>query len=151
MNGPQRPVGAGLPRRMAAMAYEAVLLFGLLFVAGYLFVALARDAQSGLPRLAFQVYLFAVCGAYLLYCWLRTGQTLAMKTWGIRLVARDGAPLPPTRALLRYLLAIPSVLSGIGLAWALLDREGLFLHDRLAGTRLISVDRIAGGGAADAG
>ncbi|MFN9122921.1 MAG: RDD family protein, partial [bacterium] len=44
-------------------------------------------------------------------------------------------------ALYRYLLAWPSVLAaGAGLAWALVDRDRQFLHDRLAGTRLVRIE-----------
>jgi hypothetical protein len=39
------------------------------------------------------------------------------------------------------LLAFASLaLSGIGIGWALVDRDRQFLHDRLAGTRLVQVD-----------
>jgi len=123
--------------RLLSLAYEGVLLFGILFVAAYLFLALARDAQSGLPRLLFQVYVLAVCGAYLVFCWAHSGQTLPMKTWRIRLVTEQGKPLAVGRAFRRYLLAVPGVLSGIGVLWALVDRDRQFLHDRLAGTRII--------------
>lgn len=128
---------AGLLRRLASLVYDGVLLFGIVFVAGYLFVALARDAQSGPARLSFQIYLLAVCGSYFVFSWVRSGQTLAMKTWGLRLVSASGGAITPARALLRYLLAIVSVGSGLGLVWALFDREGHFLHDRLAGTRIV--------------
>lgn len=61
-----------------------------------------------------------------------------MKTWRIRLVTREGLPVRPARVLLRYLLCWPSiVLGGAGILWALFDRDRQFLHDRLAGTRLI--------------
>ncbi len=132
-----RPRLAPLGTRLLSLAYEGVLLFGILFVASYLFLGLARDAQSGLPRLVFQVYVFAVCGAYFVFCWARSGQTLPMKTWRIRLVTEQGEPPAVRRAFLRYLLAVPGVLSGIGVLWALVDRDRQFLHDRLAGTRLI--------------
>ncbi|MDP1897905.1 MAG: RDD family protein, partial [Sulfurimicrobium sp.] len=65
------------------------------------------------------------------------GQTLAMKTWHLRLVSADGAPLTRRRAILRFALALPSTLLGIGILWALFDRERLFLHDRLAKTKII--------------
>jgi uncharacterized RDD family membrane protein YckC len=123
--------------RLMSLAYEGVLLFGILFVAAYLFLALVRDAQSGLPRLVFQVYVLAVCGAYFVFCWARSGQTLPMKTWHIRLVTAQGKPLAVGQAFRRYLLAVPGVLSGIGVLWAFVDRDSQFLHDRLAGTRLI--------------
>lgn len=131
---------AGMWRRLASLLYEGLLLFGIVFVAGYLFVALARDAQSGLLRLAFQVYLFAVCGSYFTFCWARSGQTLAMKTWRLRVSASGGAIPSIARAFLRYLFAIPSIGSGIGLLWAVFDRDGQFLHDRLAGTRIVNSD-----------
>lgn len=137
MAGPNPLPRAGLWRRLASLVYDGVLLFGILFVAAYLFVAFARDAQSGPLRLSFQIYLLAVCGAYFVYCWAGTGQTLAMKTWGLRLVTAAGDPIAAPRALLRYLLAVASVGTGLGLIWALFDREGRFLHDRLAGTRII--------------
>jgi len=123
-----------------SLSYEGVLLFGLLFVAAYLFLALARDAQSGLPRLLFQVYVLAVCGAYFVFCWARSGQTLPMKTWRIRLVTDQGKPVALERAVRRYLLAVPGILSGIGVLWAFVDRDRQFLHDRLAGTRIVRVD-----------
>jgi len=123
--------------RLLSLAYEGVLLFGILFVAAYLFLGLARDAQSGLPRLLFQVYVLAVCGAYFVFCWARSGQTLPMKTWHMRLVTEQGKPLAVGLAFRRYLLAVPGVLSGVGVLWALVDRDRQFLHDRLAGTRII--------------
>jgi uncharacterized RDD family membrane protein YckC len=131
---------APLRMRLLSLTYEGVLLFGILFVASYLFLALARDAQSGLARLVFQVYVLAVCGAYFVFCWARSGQTLPMKTWRIRLVTEQGEPLGIGRAFRRYLLAVPGVLSGIGVLWALVDRDRQFLHDRLAKTRIVRVD-----------
>ena len=127
-----------------SLAYEVVLLFAILFVASYLFLSLARDAQSGLPRLAFQAYVLAVCGAYFVFCWVRGGQTLPMKTWRIRLVTEQGDSLAVGRALRRYLLAVPSTLSGVGVLWALVDPDRQFLHDRLAGTRIIRDDTPPG-------
>jgi uncharacterized RDD family membrane protein YckC len=131
------PELAGLWPRFASLVYESILLFGLVFVPAYLFVALARDAQHGLLRLTFQLYLLAICGAYFIFCWTKGGQTLAMKTWHLRLQTDTGAMLAPGQALLRYLLAIPSVGLGFGLVWAFFDPDQQFLHDRLAGTRIV--------------
>jgi uncharacterized RDD family membrane protein YckC len=131
---------AGLWRRLAALMYEAVLAFAIVFVAAYLFIALARESPSGWLRLFFFAYLLSICGAYFVFCWVRTGQTLAQKTWGLRLTCLDGSLLRPSRAILRYLLALASVGSGIGLLWAVFDPENQFLHDRLAGSRLVVVD-----------
>jgi uncharacterized RDD family membrane protein YckC len=136
--GPSAP--ARLWPRLASLAYESILLFGLVFVAAYLFISLARDAQHGLVRAAFQLYLLAACGIYFVYCWTRSGQTLPMKTWGLRVESCEGGKLTFRQALIRYLFAVPSVGSGLGLLWALIDPQGQFLHDRLAGTRIVKFD-----------
>jgi len=61
-----------------------------------------------------------------------------MRTWRLRLVTREGASLDWKHALKRFLIALPgTLLLGAGFLWALVDREGLFLHDRLAGTKII--------------
>jgi len=133
----------GILRRLAAMTYEATLLFGVAFASTALFL-LAGGGASGLAgwrHLALQLYLGSVFAGYFLWCWLRGGQTLAMKAWHIRLVAPGRAGVPPGKALLRLVLAALLLPSGISLLWALFDPERQFLHDRLAGTRLVLVAR----------
>ncbi len=132
---------APLRIRVFSLFYEGVLLFALVFVASYLFISFARDAQAGSPRLVFQVYLLAVCGAYFMYCWVRSGQTLAMKTWRLHLVTTDGSPVSVRTAFVRYLVAVPAMMTGIGVLWALFDRDGQFLQDRVAGTRIVRIER----------
>ena len=84
------------------MAYEAVLLFAVAFFAAWLFffVSGAQDATSGWRRHALQLFIGTVFAAYFLWCWLRGGQTLAMKAWHVRLVE-----VTPQRALIRLVLA----------------------------------------------
>ena len=122
------------------MLYDAILLFAVGFAATWLFFfASGGLGASGRARTLLQLFLVAVFAAYFLWCWLRGGQTLAMKTWRIRLVVPEQDRVPPRAALLRFALAILVVPTGIALGWALFDREGQFLHDRLAGTRLVMV------------
>ncbi|HYJ18357.1 MAG TPA: RDD family protein [Burkholderiales bacterium] len=134
------PPPAPLRIRLLSLFYEVMLLFAIVFVFSYLFLSLARDAQSGLARLVFQIYLLAVCGAYFMFCWVRSGQTLPMKTWRLRLVMSSGDPVSMSAAFRRYLVAVPAMLSGIGILWALFDRERLFLQDRIAGTRIVRLE-----------
>jgi uncharacterized RDD family membrane protein YckC len=118
------------------MLYEAILLFAVAFFAAWLFffASGARDATSGSLRYALQLFIATVFAAYFLWCWLRGGQTLAMKAWHIRVVE-----VTPAKALLRLLLAALFVPTAISFIWAFFDRDRQFLHDRLAGTRLVSV------------
>ena len=155
-----------LPRRLISMVYEGLLLFAVAFIGTWVFffVSGGRPA-TGWLRIALQLHLAALFAAYFLWCWLRGGQTLAMKTWRIRLVAPGRPAVPADMALARlaygaifvgtFLVAIAGAfahrnpwlafvtlaVSGIGLGWALFDRDRQFLHDRLAGTRLVLVPR----------
>lgn len=150
----------GLWRRMACWLYEGMLLFGVVFTASYLFSALTQTRHAMDNRPVQQAFLFVILGIY--FTWFGAkGQTLAMKTWHIRLVDRQGHPLTQARALLRYLLSwfwflpplaamAPFGLSGAESAvimlgwvavWALLSRfhpQQQFWHDALAGTRLVN-------------
>jgi uncharacterized RDD family membrane protein YckC len=125
-------VTPGLARRLAAMLYEALLLAAVGFFAAWLFFFASggRDATAGWTRHLLQVFIVAVFAAYFLWCWLRGGQTLAMKAWRIRLVE-----VTPRKALLRFLLAV--IFFPVTILWALVDKDRQFLHDRLAGTRLV--------------
>ena len=132
---------APLARRALSLVYEALLLAALLLAGSLPFVMLTQGMGPGLARPLYQVYLIALTGIYFIWQWRRRGQTLPMKTWRLRLVTRDGSSLDWQQALYRFLIALPgALLLGAGFLWALVDREGLFLHDRLAGTKIIMND-----------
>jgi uncharacterized RDD family membrane protein YckC len=118
------------------MLYESLLAFAVAFFAGWVFFFASggKDATSGWLRFELQAFIVAALAAYFVWCWLRGGQTLAMKAWRIRLV-----DLTPARALLRFVYALVFLPTGISILWALFDKDRQFLHDRLAGTRLIFV------------
>ncbi len=117
------------------MLYEALLLLAVAFFAGslFLFASGGHAATSGWQRTALQTFIALVFAAYFLWSWLRGGQTLPMKAWKIRLI-----DVTPRRAILRFVLALLLLPIGISLLWAVFDRDKQFLHDRLAGTRLIT-------------
>lgn len=125
-------------RRMACFLYEGILLFGVIFIAGYLFDTLTQSRHALMYRHARQAWLFFVLGAYFVWFWTHGGQTLAQKTWKIRVVDREGKAIGLMRAIVRYALCWPFALSGLGLVWSWFDRDKQFLQDRLAGTQLIT-------------
>jgi uncharacterized RDD family membrane protein YckC len=128
-------------RRLASMLYEFLLLFAIGFLATWLFQFFAGTFFiDGWRRNMLQLFILAVFAIYFVWCWLRGGQTLAMKTWRIRVVAKNGhGRIPPSAALLRFLYALFLVPTFIGIFWALVDRDRQFLHDRLAGSLLLPV------------
>jgi uncharacterized RDD family membrane protein YckC len=130
-----------IKRRLICMVYESLPLFGVAFFAALLFLGATGANPSGWMRHVFQVYLFLAIGTYFVISWLRRGQTLAMKTWKLRLVGADGASITLRQAMLRYVYAWPCLaLGGVGLFYARFDRERQFLHDRLAGTKIVMIE-----------
>lgn len=142
------------------MLYESTLVFGIAMGAGLVF-SIPAGMRNGMDerRPLFVAFLVVVLGIYFVWCWVR-GQTLAMKTWGIRVVDRNGVPLRQPRALFRYAccwlwvlpplaFVAPMKLSAAGMSGAVLGWIALlalasnfhpqrqFWHDVLAGTRLI--------------
>lgn len=139
------PPAPSLPRRMACLLYESLILAALVLVATFPFLAFAGDSTAGIRRHLLQAWVVLVVGAYLAGFWARGGQTLAMKTWRIRVESADGGPVGPWQAVRRYLFAGTGAAAlGLGFLWAFLDRDGQFLHDRLAGTRLVDTRREEG-------
>ncbi len=129
---------AGRLVRFASLVYEGILLVPVLFLAAYLFLAVAQDARTGFAHTLFQAWLALVCGGYFVYCWIKGGSTLPMKTWHLRLAQVNGSPVGWRRAWLRYAIALPGLfLLGAGFWWTFIDRDRQFLHDRLAGTRIV--------------
>ncbi|WP_229474264.1 RDD family protein [Pseudoduganella lurida] len=149
-------------RRLISMVYELLLGFAVLFLPFLVFEMLFKASHATAVEHGRQALAFIVLGLYFIHQWHRKGQTLAMQTWRLRVTLPDGAPLPLQRAMLRYLLAwlwvLPALLAswafglqhwdalgalGIGIVgWALtayLDPGRQFLHDRLAGTRLVQL------------
>lgn len=134
------PLPAPFLVRIAAMIYESLLVTAVVFVAALPFLYLVGNAEAGWRHHVFQLYLVGILFAYFSMFWLRSGQTLAMKTWRIRLVNADGGTLTFKQAVLRFFLALLGLLlAGAGFWWALFDRDRQFLHDRIVGTRLIRV------------
>ncbi len=149
-----------LARRLACFVYEGVLLFGVVMGAGLVY-GIATDQRHALVgATGLRIFLFLVLGAYFVHFWSRSGQTLAMQTWHVRVVGPDGRPPSRLRATARYLLAwlwfAPALLalgltgleggwahftvlmSGV-LAYAALSRlhpQRQYLHDLLCSTRL---------------
>jgi uncharacterized RDD family membrane protein YckC len=152
-------------RRILAMIYEGFLLIAVGALATALYILVTQNRQGPAYHYGLMAAQFLVIGAYFVYNWTNSGHTLAMKTWRLCLVAGDDARVSVPTAALRYLLAwgwfapafavrtlfglhgkgeIAAVYTVGMVAWALtafLDKDRRFLHDRLAGTRLVQLPK----------
>jgi len=148
-------------RRLSCWLYEGMLLFGVIFIAGYLFSTLSQTRHALDNRHGLQAFVCLVLAVYFTWVWHK-GQTLAMKTWHLRLVDTNGQVLTQRRALLRYALSwvwfmpplvfaqlsnAPALITVLAcliwvFVWAILSRfhpDRQFWHDHWSGTRLIDV------------
>jgi uncharacterized RDD family membrane protein YckC len=153
-----------IKRRLMAMVYDLLLITAVEFFVNFLFIFVTGNRQAPLYRHLGIALFFLVAAAYFIHAWCGSGFTLAMKTWRIKLVKVGHARVPFGAALLRHVLAwgwlLPALFAShvlklshgqtgialvIGLvAWSLtafLDRDRQFLHDKLAGTRLIQLPK----------
>jgi uncharacterized RDD family membrane protein YckC len=146
------------------MMYEGVLLFGVVFIAGYAFDTLTQSRHALMLRHARQVCLFFFIGLYFIACWRRSGQTLPMKAWNIRLTDTNGGRPSFAKLAVRYALMWLLPMAATAVIWGLTEMTGWtallmlsvaapftnfiptwftqgqqFWHDRLAGTALIEV------------
>lgn len=129
---------------IAACVYELLLLIALWFISAWIFVVLFGDATQSYKRLLLQICLWLVTGAYFVWCWRKSGQTLATQTWRMQLVNQTGAVLSTQQAMLRYVLASASAsVFGLGFLWALVDKNRLYLHDRILNTRFVQLEKTA--------
>jgi uncharacterized RDD family membrane protein YckC len=140
-------VSAGFGRRFAALIYDGLLLFALLMAYTAASIAFTPGHMAVSPSAGGWFYVYrigelAVIGAYYVANWVRSGQTLGMRAWHLRAVSDTGKPLRAGAALLRFacgFLAWPP--AALGVLWLYMDSEGLAVHDRLSGTRVLYIAR----------
>lgn len=153
MTEPAKLTNAHPWRRLMGIVYECTILFGVLWLANYLFSSLTSfKDDSSLLRGISQLLLVIVMGAYFGWQWSGGRRTLPMKTLDLQLVDPAGRYLTPARALIRYLAALLMLTAALAVtrwytagalllllpaSWALLDPQRRALYDIAAGTRLV--------------
>lgn len=127
-------------RFYACFLYEILVNFAI-FLIGYWLphTVLAATGTWIAPNrflLAHVVLLFIFYNAYF---WVKSGQTLAMKTWRLRLIdSQTRRPPRLSQAVLRACLAWASLFfSGLGFFWPLVDKKRRTWHDILSNTQII--------------
>ena len=139
---------ANLWRRLAALVYDAFLLFAIILAYGFLLTVLkvlfngseqVEDVQPGalLQWLSFAGLIAALIGYYYI-CWRKQGQTLGMKSWRLKLQQADGSLATPEQCIKRSLLALLSfAVGGIGYLWCLVPPAKACLHDIYSATEVV--------------
>lgn len=132
---------AGLFYRLVAMFYDSLLLLSVLLVATALALLLTKGTLH-YHNPFFRTFLFLICFSFYAWFWLHGGQTLGMRAWRLRVQRPDGRPITIWQALLRFLVAIPSLaLGGIGFFWMLIDRDKMTWYDRFSESVMVRLPK----------
>lgn len=131
---------ASLIKQFAAMIYDSMLVFAILFVASAVAIAFNRgEAIEASPL--FTVYLVFSLFIFYAWFWHKSGQTLGMRVWKIRIITDYGYNPGWTVSFLRLIFAIVSLLClGLGYFWRLF--RPYTWHDKLSQTRIIDVSSL---------
>ncbi|MGH1537588.1 MAG: RDD family protein [Gammaproteobacteria bacterium] len=127
-----------LLRRMGAILYDFFLLITVLFIASFIAVIPTGIAPEDRFFFLFQAYIFLVAFLFFAWFWTRSGQTLGMRTWKLKVVNEDGSKITWSKALIRFAVSLISwLVLGLGFLWSLWDKQHRTWHDIASKTKLI--------------
>ncbi len=131
---------APLFKRLAAMLYDSLLVLALWMVIGALGVAFnGGEAVTG-PVL--NSALFLVTFLFFMLFWTRSGQTLGMLAWKIRIQTPEGQAISGLQALLRFFCAaVSAACLGAGYWVMLIRADQTTWHDRYSDSRVVELPK----------
>jgi uncharacterized RDD family membrane protein YckC len=107
---PQKAIPASIARKLWASIYEFALLFGICFLTAIVVQTILSLTHLTIPAWMHTLLFALVNGAYFVYCWTRAGQTLAQRTWHLKVVNQAGGLPSLTQACVRYVLSYLGIL-----------------------------------------
>ena len=137
----QKP-SPSLLRRLTAMLYDSLLVVALVGVVNALALAVVAQLTEGKeqilgPPIVQALTILTVVGFFSLF-WVKTGQTLGMQAWRIKVVDFQGEAPTTTKAVVRCFGAcLSAACLGLGYLWCLVDHHKRYWHDYISRTELI--------------
>lgn len=131
---------ASLIKQIAAMLYDSFLIFAVLFFAAAIALLFNRG-EAIEPSPLFSLYLLFTLFTFYAWFWHKSGQTLGMRAWKIRIVSEFGGNPSWGSAYLRLMFALLSLSCfGLGYLWRLF--RPYTWHDKLSQTSIIDVSSL---------
>jgi uncharacterized RDD family membrane protein YckC len=125
---------------MAAIFYDCLLLFAVLFIATAVLLPFTHGEAIHSGNFLYFLYLTVLSYVFFGWQWTHGGQTLGMRAWKIILLDTNRKPITWMQAGKRFLLVILSwTFLGLGFIWALFNPDKITFHDRYSNTRLFSI------------
>ena len=136
----QKNCSPSLIKYLAAIIYDLFLLFGLL-----LFITVMISfANNGNPpesnNILYRLALLSVIIFFYHYSWNKSGQTLGMKAWNVKLISQDNKAVSLKQSSARIILGIANICTlGLGFFWKYTNKSRLTLMDLFSKTQLINL------------
>lgn len=127
---------------IGAMIYDLLILLAILLCVSVLPVILSRPNFNISHSNIYRTYLACITILFYYFCWRKSGQTLGMKAWGIKLISLDGKPVSLLQSAIRVLTAVPSFfIFGLGYLWMFFNKDKLTFHDLASQTTIVKTQR----------
>ena len=135
-------------RRLAALLYDGFLVAAIWMVLGFALQLLVGpdtnqlvdgvvQTDPVLDVILFLIMLGSSSGFYIWF-WMKSGQTLGMIAWRIKVESLDGGLIGASQGITRFACAWPAFfLLGLGYLWMYLDGEGDTVHDKLSRSKVV--------------
>lgn len=153
---------AGFRRRFGGWVYDLLVTIAIFMIAGYIFiitlivlehynlVSIVKDQfginwheTSVIYLILMQIWSIGWVAFFFIYFWAKSGQTLGMRAWRLRVQNQDGSLISKKTGLKRLL---PTLL-GLGNVLVIFDRKNkLSLQDRLTNTEVVLISLAANKG-----
>jgi uncharacterized RDD family membrane protein YckC len=131
---------ASLVKRLLAMMYDSMLVIAVWMTVSYIF--LFFNDEQAVTGPIYESTLFLVTFLFFALFWTRSGQTLGMIAWRLRVESDQGQPVSAKQALLRFMAAIISAATlGMGYWWIMFDSDQLSWHDRWSNSRVVQLPK----------
>ena len=151
---PDQLMPATLLRRFLAMFYDGILCIALTMTITMIYMSISHavigaeqykalnesGATSNDPILT--AVLLSSLFIFFAYFWTRTGQTLGMQVWHIRIQTPENSPISWKQALIRFIGAFLSASAfGLGYFWILFDKHGRTWQCILSNSRVVRIPK----------
>jgi uncharacterized RDD family membrane protein YckC len=134
---------ASLIKRLLAMVYDSLLVMALWMLVGFVSIAFndmeAVEASYGGAFIGSSI--FIVTFLFFAFFWTRSGQTLGMIAWRLRIETDQGQPINTKQALIRFMGALISSFFGLGYWWIMFDSNKLSWHDHWSNSRVVQLPK----------
>lgn len=131
---------AKLWRQLAAMIYDSLLIIAILFVVTAIALAFNKGEAIEHNHL-YNLFLLFMIFLFYGWFWTRSGQTLGMQVWKIKIVSELNSRPTWGTCFLRLTFALVSIICfGLGYWWRLF--KPYTWHDHLSQTRIVDISGL---------